>query len=65
MKRYGDTNTHLTLSERAQRIYSESAPLSIYEADDGSYTVDLFGDLRTGLTEADVNALIESLEESD
>lgn len=64
-KRYGDTKTNLTLTDKALRIYSNSDPLSIYEHDDGNYTVNLFGDVREGLTEAEVNAMLESLDNDE
>ena len=64
-KRYGDTNTHLTLSPKAQRIYSNSQPLDIYEEENGTYTVNLFGDIQEGLTESEVNALLEDLDNDE
>jgi hypothetical protein len=64
-KRYGDTNTHLTLSPKAQRIYSNSQPLDIYEEENGTYTVNLFGDIQEGLTESEVNTLLENLDNDE
>lgn len=64
-KRYGDTKTSLRLSEKAERIYSDTQPLSIFEeeTDDGEYRYTVTGFLQgEDLTEDEVNALLESLD---
>ena len=60
MKRYGDTKTNLTLSDKAQDFYSGCDPLNIYEHSNGTYSV-------TGLfcgedmTADEVNEMLEQL----
>ena len=64
-KRYGDTKTSLRLSEKAERSYSDTQPLSIFEeeTDDGEYRYTVTGFLQgEDLTEDEVNALLESLD---
>ena len=64
-KRYGDAKTALRLSEKAERIYSDTQPLSIFEeeTDDGEYRYTVTGFLQgEDLTEDEVNALLESLD---
>lgn len=62
-KRYGDTKTHLDLTEKAKRAYDEYSPLSIYEIEtDDGYTYDVTGCVQaSGLTEAEVNETLEDL----
>lgn len=64
-KRYGDTKTALRLSAKAESIYSDTQPLSIFEeeTDDGEYRYTVTGFLQgEDLTEDEVNALLESLD---
>ena len=59
MKRvYGYTKTNLTLSEKAQAVYSASDPLKIIENDDGTYDMEGVYTI-TGLTADEVNRLLE------
>lgn len=60
MKRYGDTKTNLTLTEKAFKAYSECDPCSIIEHDDGSFSI-MGIDERHGMTEQEVNAYFEQL----
>ena len=62
-KRFGDTKTHLDLTEKARRAYDEFSPLSIYEIEtDDGYTYDITGCVQaTGLTEDEVNETLEGL----
>lgn len=70
-KRYGDTDTRLTLTDKAQRAYDSISPVDIYEItdwdDDGyevvTYSVNICGEKRDGLTEAEVNELLEEYAE--
>lgn len=67
MKRYGDTNTHLNLTDTARRVYDAYSPVDIWEIstedDDGNdvftYSINFCGDRRQGLTEDEVNAIFE------
>lgn len=64
-KRYGDTSTHLTLTDKALNFYSGSDPFDIYEieAEDGEYryTFRAFGDPESKpMTEAELNAELEA-----
>lgn len=64
-KRYGDTKTALRLSAKAERIYSDTQPLSIFEeeTEDGEYRYTVTGFLQgEDMTEDEVNALLESLD---
>lgn len=64
MKRYGDTSTHLELSEKAFDCYSNTSPLSIYEKEneDGSYLYDVRGCFEAyDLTSKEVNEILEDL----
>jgi len=63
-KIYGNERTHLTLTDEAQRIYSDSDPLTIkeYESDNG-YIYSLSGIIEAdGLTAEEVSDQIESLD---
>lgn len=69
-KRYGDTNTHLTLTDKALAYYSGADPISIYESETESgeyrYTLKLFGDPESEpMTEAALNACLEGLADAD
>lgn len=67
MKRiYGNEKTHLALTEKAERIYSNTDPLRIieeeYEDENGEkkyryFLVAFFGD--KAMTEAELNAFLE------
>ena len=61
MKRYGDVKTSLTLSDKAQRIYSISDPLDIYEHDDGTYSMRGCGCDGSGYAAEDVIRILEEL----
>lgn len=66
-KRYGDVKTHIRLTDKARRLYDRICPVSIYEIDDWDaageplylYDVDVIGDKYWGLTEAEVNNILE------
>jgi hypothetical protein len=60
MKIYGNEKTRLELTEKAQRIYSESDPLQIIEQDDGTYSARGIID-RDGMTAAEVNKMLEDM----
>lgn len=63
MKIYGNEKTHLTLSDKAQAYYDVTDPLRIeeYETDDG-YIYNITGCFdRYGMTEEEVNRVLESL----
>ena len=60
MKIYGDEKTNLTLTDKAFEVYSNTDPLKIIEEDDGTYS--MTGCIeRFGMTEDQVNAVLESL----
>lgn len=60
MKRFGDTKTSLTLTEKAQIAYNETDPLDIYEVEDGTFEVD--GVMRLfNCTADDINNYLEEL----
>ena len=60
MKRYGDTNTELTLTAKAQAIYDSTSPLSIIEKQGGLY--DIKGVFEAyDLTADEVNEYLESI----
>ena len=61
-KRYGDTSTNLTLTEKAYNVYSDTDPLSIYEREDGFYDMEGVVEAR-GLTAEQVNGILEDLDE--
>lgn len=61
-KRYGDTNTVLSLSDKAWRCYSDTEPLDIFEEDNGTYTMTGVIE-QTGLTADEVNEWLEDLED--
>ena len=62
-KRYGDTKTHLELTDKARRAYDEYSPLNIFEIEtDDGYRYDITGCVQaSGLTEAEVNETLEDL----
>ena len=62
-KRYGDTRTHLELTEKARRAYDEYSPLNIYETEtDDGYSYEITGCVEAhDLTEQDVNDILEDL----
>lgn len=64
---YGNDSTHLTLTERAERIYSVSDPLRIEETEtEDGYRYTLTGIIEAdGLTEAEVSEYIEELDDSN
>lgn len=62
MKRYGFEPTRLTLTEAARKVYAETDPLAIYEyeTEDGT-RYDVKGtDHQIGLTEEQVNTMLEA-----
>lgn len=63
MKRvYGNTNTHLTLSDKAQKYYDLTDPIEIteHETEEGFlYSVLDGGNVRTDLTEDELNDYLE------
>lgn len=62
MKKFGDTKTNLTLTERAFEVYSNTSPLDICEMPDGTYK--MTGAIeRENMSEADVNEVLEDLGE--
>ena len=64
---YGRENTELNLSREAERIYSDSDPLSIVERmQSGKYVYDLHGIIEaTGISAEDVEDMILSLAEEE
>ena len=69
-KRYGDTDTHLTLTDKAQRAYDSISPVDIYEItswDDDipvyTYSVNICGEVRKSLKDWEVNELLEEYAE--
>lgn len=61
---YGNEKTHLTLTNKAFAIYSESDPLDIieHEDEDGNLTYDVRGiDYIDSLSEEEVNDYLERL----
>jgi hypothetical protein len=38
-RKYGSQNTNLILTTKADKFYSETDPLNIFEHEDGTYTV--------------------------
>lgn len=69
-KRYGDTYTHLTLTDKAQRAFDITSPVDIYEVTDWdddipvyTYDVNICGEKRRNLNEWEVNELLEEYAE--
>lgn len=58
-KRFGDTKTKLTLTDKAQRFYNQTDPINIYEREDGLYDIDGFS-AAEGLTAEEVNTTLEA-----
>lgn len=67
-RRFGDTNTNLVLSDKAQQFYNGADPIDIYEYDDGDvchYTLKLWGDRESSqMTAEEINAELEAIAES-
>lgn len=64
MKTYGKERTHLNLSAKAFKNYSNSDFVIYEEENDGAYTYTIDGGIYTDdLTEEDVNKFFEELEE--
>ncbi len=59
-KIYGEQKTNLVLSEKAEKAYSVTKPLTIIEHSDGYYSIRGAAD-RDDLTAEDVNRLLEDL----
>lgn len=65
---YGSENTHLTLTDKAQRFYSETDPCHIFEREtedaDGEtvylYATRGFPDSGGWMTEAELNEMLEA-----
>lgn len=66
-KHYGNEPTHLTLTEKAYAVYSNSFPLDIYEREtEDGYTYRMTGAIVDDeLTADDVNELLETLGEEE
>lgn len=65
---YGSERTHLTLSEKAELLYSNTDPLTIAEIEtDGGYVYEITGciDCDGVMTEEEVNEFLESLYDED
>lgn len=60
MKVYGNCNTNLRLTKKAEDIYSVTDPIKIIEWEDGSYSIREF-DHRDGMTAQDVIDYLEEL----
>lgn len=60
MKIYGNDNTNLTLTDKAELMYSKCDPLQIIEHEDASYSLRGIDD-RDGMTAEDVNEWLEDL----
>lgn len=58
-KTYGNEKTDLTLTMKAEAYYSVTDPISIIQTGENEYTIDDCGDIREGLTEAEVNEMLE------
>lgn len=57
---YGNENTNLVLTEKAERAYSATDPLKIIERADGTYSLRGCED-RDGMAEEEVNEWLEDL----
>ncbi len=61
-KRYGDTRTDLTLTEKAQKVYDVTDPIDIYEReeDDDVFVYTMRGVIvKDDLSADDVNQILE------
>lgn len=61
-KRYGDTRTDLTLTEKAQKVYNVTDPIDIYEReeDDDVFVYTMRGVIeKDDLSADDVNQILE------
>ena len=62
-KKYGSQNTNLVLTKKADKFYSETDPLNIFENEDGTYRTTGFLEA-TFENAAGLNAALEDMADS-